>query len=374
MIEKTDADGIVDALTRLSCEVGIPKLVLCDKQSSIEKALKEACVEMRDLGDKLTVEYGIQFISCPVAGHNFHGQVERCVRSVRDVLADSHAFDRSLHATGLQTVMKLIENQLNNVPLGYAFGRDGDNSSVLRIITPSMLRHGRNNVRALDGPIHLTGGIDKMLEKVEKTYAAWFQIWRDTWIPKLMRAPKWYKSSSDLEIGDLVYFQRSANELGAKYGRWVVGKVADVERSSDHVIRRVWITYRNAGEEILQKTERSIRSLIKIFSLGDSSIQEDLGEVQKMLKDLEKNGDIVLNKEDSADYVNLWCVQGPLPSGFCSGSHSCLSSVRDYMGDLLEGDLEACDGYWSYQDDAYYGDFFEETCESLLEAISKIGN
>ena len=63
--------------------------------------------------------------------------------------------NRVLHATGLQTVMKLIENQVNNVPLEYTFGLDVDNSPVLRIITPSMLRHGRNDMRSLDGPIQL---------------------------------------------------------------------------------------------------------------------------------------------------------------------------------------------------------------------------
>ena len=130
-----------------------------------------------------------------------------------------------------------------------------------------MLRHGRNNVRALDGPIQLADGFNKMLEKVESTYEAWFKIWRDSWVPKLMRAPKWYRSDTDLHIGDLVYFQRTANELGSKYGRWVVGQVSDIERGSDGVVRRVWINYKNSGEDNFQKTERSIRSLIKIFSL-----------------------------------------------------------------------------------------------------------
>ena len=38
------------------------------------------------------------------------------------------------HAIGLQTVLKLIENDLNNQPLGYSYGRDSDNSSILRLI------------------------------------------------------------------------------------------------------------------------------------------------------------------------------------------------------------------------------------------------
>ena len=79
--------------------------------------LKEARVDIRDLCDRLVVEYGIEFRSCPVAGHNFHGQVERCIRSVRKALAVSGAEKRILYATGLQTLMKIIENQMNSLPL-----------------------------------------------------------------------------------------------------------------------------------------------------------------------------------------------------------------------------------------------------------------
>ena len=60
-----------------------------------------------------------------------------------------------LHATGYQTLMKLIENDLNNLPFGYCYGRKSDNSPLLRLVFPNMLRVGRNNNRALDGPVKL---------------------------------------------------------------------------------------------------------------------------------------------------------------------------------------------------------------------------
>ena len=241
VIEKSDAGGIMDAVTRLSCEVGVPKLVICDKQTSVEKMLKESVIEIKNLQDQLVVEFGIQFTTCPVAGHNFNGQVERCIRSIREALAVSGADKRVLHATGLQTVMKLIENQLNCLPLGYAFGRDCDNSPALRIITPAMLRHGRNNDRSLNGPIKLASNLGKMMDKVKETYEAWFRVWRDTWVPKLIRAPKWYNSTGDLDVDDLVYFKRVASELGHSEDGWVLGQVDKVERGDDSKIRRVWI-------------------------------------------------------------------------------------------------------------------------------------
>ena len=59
-------------------------------------------------------------------------------------------FDKMrLHATGVQTLASLIANDINNIPLGYAYGRDENNSPLLRLLSPKMLRLGRNNGRAL---------------------------------------------------------------------------------------------------------------------------------------------------------------------------------------------------------------------------------
>ena len=52
-----------------------------------ERMLREAKIEMRDLQDKLVTELGISYVTCPVQGHNWHGQVERTIRSIRESLA-----------------------------------------------------------------------------------------------------------------------------------------------------------------------------------------------------------------------------------------------------------------------------------------------
>ena len=39
-----------------------------------------------------------------------------------------------LHATGLQTLAKLVENQYNNLPLGYHYDRDENNYLFLKVI------------------------------------------------------------------------------------------------------------------------------------------------------------------------------------------------------------------------------------------------
>ena len=77
VIEKSDNSGMVDGLTRLSCEVGVPKFVMVDEDSALVKAMQEVEVDliMIDTQLQLHTEYGIEFSVCPVSGHNQHGQV-----------------------------------------------------------------------------------------------------------------------------------------------------------------------------------------------------------------------------------------------------------------------------------------------------------
>ena len=123
-----------------------------------------------------------------------------------------------LHATGLQTLAKLIENDINNVPIGFSYGRDADNTPLLNLINPNLLKIGRLHSRALDGPVRFPTGPKDLMVKVEQTYDAFFKIWNATMVPKLIPQPKWFKDSPELKPGDIVYFQKTQNELSSGSG------------------------------------------------------------------------------------------------------------------------------------------------------------
>ena len=127
-----------------------------------------------------------------------HGQVERRIRAIQESLNECGLKNMRLHATSLQTLMKLVENQLNNLPLGFSFGRDQDNTPLLKMLSPNMLRVGRSNERALDGPMRLPNSASEMLNQVKKIYDSWFKIWNVSYVPKLMFQPKWWKQDRDL--------------------------------------------------------------------------------------------------------------------------------------------------------------------------------
>ena len=285
VLESSKAAGWMDAFTRLACEVGCPSHVFCDQDSAGMSAFNIADVDLRDLELKLHREKGIHFSVCPVSGHDRHGHVERVIRSVQESFGDSGLVNSTIHATGLQTLCKLVENQYNNLPLGYHFGRDDDNSDLLKIITPNMLRVGRVNKRSLDGPIRLPKDRMEILGRVCQMYDSWFKVWAESMVPKLMYTPKWFKTDEDLKKGDLVYFPKE-EALGG--GRWIMGMVDEMRRGRDGRIRVVYVKYRNAGETINRVTERSVRKIVKLWGIDDLDLAEDLAELGRRFEESQK--------------------------------------------------------------------------------------
>ena len=280
VIEGKNSGCIIDGITRMSCEIGIPKYLMIDDDDGIQLALRELEVNIRDLKYQLHREKSIIFQVCPVSGHNQHGQVERVIRSVKESLNDCGVRKLRLHATSLQTFAKLVENTYNNAPIGYSHGRDVDNGPILKTISPNMMRVGRNNERALEGNFRFPVGGYEMVEKVNKLYQAWYKLWKDSVVPKLIRQPKWFKNDKHLQPGDLVYFERDPGKVTSE---WIMGRVDQVMRGKDGLVREASVAYRNFKENFNRLTNRAARSLVKLFSIDEGCVQEDLAELQQRI-------------------------------------------------------------------------------------------
>ena len=82
----------------------------------------------------------------------------------------------------------------------------------------------------------------------------------------------------------------------------------------DGVIRRVIAKYQNSNESFQRMTDRSIRSLVKIWSCDDLNVDEDLAYLQKklssipgvrdLLVQLPTDGDLSLPKSCDIDYCS----------------------------------------------------------------------
>ena len=152
-----------------------------------------------------------------------------------------------------------------------------------------MLRIGRNNNRALQGPIRPPGNTKELLDLVDSTYKAWFNVFKETVVPRLIPQPKWFQKEVDLNEEDVEYFRKEEKELNSE---WRLGTIEQVIRSRDGIIRRIIIKYLNASENDPAMatyrprfTDRSVRGVVKLWSVDESFLVEDLLEVEKRLKD-----------------------------------------------------------------------------------------
>ena len=279
-LEGKDSAAIIDGFTRLSSEVGIPTKVLVDQDSGAMAAFKSAELNFIDLQHQLHTQFGINFTTCPVGGHHQHGLVEATIKSIQDTFEQCGLNTRRIHALGWQTFCKLAENAFNNLPLGFSYGRQQDNTELLKILTPNMLRVGRINSRALQGPVRLPVDEKELLKVVESTYQGWYNIFKETVVPRLINQPKWFKKEEDLKEQDLVYFQKHESDLSSD---WTIGQVDQIVVGRDGLIRRAWIKYFNYGEKNPRLTDRSVRRLVKLWSLDESCLADDMAEVETRL-------------------------------------------------------------------------------------------
>ena len=168
--------------------------------------------------------------------------------------------------------------------MGFRYDRSPDNTPVLKMLVPNMLRLGRINSRALEGPVRLSSDNRMMLKTVQDIYEAWYRVWCETYVPKLLVQKTGFKSSRDLAPNDIVYFQKKQSEISSP---WSMGRIDNIVRGRDGYIRKAFVKYRNANEEIDRITDRSTRRLIKLYSEDDADLQVDLSKLQARIEELQ---------------------------------------------------------------------------------------
>jgi len=120
------------------------------RRALLSKSSTKININLQDLFHRAYTENGVIFETCSVGGHDAHGKVERTIKSMQESLHEVGFDKMRIHALGIQTLCKQIENAYNNLPLGYRFDRSHDNTPLVKLLVPNMLRIGNINSRAMD--------------------------------------------------------------------------------------------------------------------------------------------------------------------------------------------------------------------------------
>ena len=272
VMEGYNATQFLLAFSRFACEVGFPKVLLIDAGSQLVNGCENMVLDMCNIKGVLNREYGIQFSPCPVGGHNFHGKVERKIKTVQETISKS-VHNHRLSVLQWETLCSEIGNSINNLPL--AIGNETENLENIDLITPNRLGLGRNNDRSPIGTLDVSDRIDRMLSLNSNIFNTWWETWLISAVPKIMPKPKWFRNDVHLKEGDVVLFNKAEGSIA---GAYKFGIVETVHRSSDGHIRSVTIRYRNSSEASNRTTVRAVRSLVIIHRVDELNIAEELGK------------------------------------------------------------------------------------------------
>ena len=272
-MEDYSSQAFIQSFIRFSCEVGYPKTLLPDEGSQLMKSCDTMTFNFKDVKENLYKDSKVEFQACPVGGHNMHGRVERKIQEVKKSIEKSFQNQR-LSVIQWETIGSQIANCVNNMPL--ALGNFVTDFDVIDILTPNRLLLGRNNDRSPDGPLRMSTKPDKFIKCNNQIFDAWFEAWLLSHIPVLMDQPKWYRTSHNLQIDDVVLFIKRESSLKSLYQ---YGMVKNVYPSRDGIVRKVNIKYRNSDEKTFRETFRSARELVLIHAVDDVAILDEIGDM-----------------------------------------------------------------------------------------------
>ena len=280
VMEKYDTASFLMAYTRFSSKHGHPEKLFIDEGGQLLKGCKEIEFNIMDVAKSLDSKYrvGIEFSSCPVGGHNVHGMVERSIKEVKKIFTAVYS-GLKLSIMGYETAFAWTANEINCLPV--CLGSRYENLDHLDLITPSRLLYGRNNRRAPGGFSRMSTP-SKMIEDMELVFESWWKVWKDERLIDFIPQPrKWRSGGYEPKPGDLVIFMKHESDVKLGEPVWRLGRVREIERSKDGVVRTAVIEYKNSSESVFRTTRRSVRRIAVLHKEGELELIEELNQASK---------------------------------------------------------------------------------------------
>ena len=273
VMENYDAASFMLSFIRLSCNSGVPKILISDTGSQLVKGYGDMRIDFTDLRNQLHRQESVEFEIIPVGGHNMTGKVERVIKEAKSSIERSYDKQR-FSIIQWETIGDEIANTINDMPL--ALRNLVSDFEEMDLVTPNRLKIGRNNNRSPIGPLYVTNDPTKFFAANENIFNTWFEAWLTSHVHKLMPQPKWYKTSHHIKEGDIVLFLKKEGKLNTTYQ---YGMVKTATPGKDGIIRKAILKYRNHTESVDRETCRAVRQLVVIHSVNELNIIQELGKI-----------------------------------------------------------------------------------------------
>ena len=201
-------------------------------------------------------------------------------------------------ATAWQTIAKRVEREINEIPMGFLSKKTSEFANpLLRMLSPSSLKLQTRSDRAPRSNFTIPNSPEDIMTTIDKLYTMWYTVWARDYVPLVMGHDKWLKEEQNLAVDDVVWFKLKESPMSAQ---WRIGKVEAVHRGRDGLVREADVAYKQKDSDDLDEWRhlvvlRPIRNMVKLFAMEDTTLMQDLGNVQKLMAD---DQDQVETKQD----------------------------------------------------------------------------
>ena len=286
VIEGKDTSHCLDGFNKFFCETTVPKIVYPDQEGGLIKALRDGEVDLVDLSGTLSRQKGVMFVDVVPQGHSAHGRIEKRIHMLQQTLEKSEMRNSRTTVAGWQTLAKIIEREVNSVPLGYYHHSPGAQNLLLRVLTPNSLRLITAGDRAPAGLFTIPESANDLMDKIKEKYNMWYQVWSECYLPLISDRAKWHLAQENLQAGDVVYFKLTESKMSVN---WRLGKVELVKIGRDGCVREATIGYKDVSsddpDDWLHRTvDRPVRNIVKLFHIDDTCLMDDIKDVHDVAK------------------------------------------------------------------------------------------
>ena len=155
-----------------------------------------------------------------------------------------------------------IANIVNSRPIGVVTGSDPRQPDP---ITPNDLILGRATNEVPQGPFDSNKNITRRFRFLQNLVTEWWHDWYQSVLPTLVPSYKWLQRHRNVCVGDICLIRYGKD----KRATYRLGKVEEVYRGSDGLVRKVKLEYKLPNENVFRNVERAINSIAVIVPIEE---------------------------------------------------------------------------------------------------------
>ena len=258
LVPDCSGKSCVDALTRFINSRGAPKLAISDNGTAFISRDVQTFASNRGIRWKFNIP------NAPWMGGFFERMVKSVKRCLRKMLLNTR-----LNYEEMLTVLREIENVLNNRPLTFVY-----NDDLVETLTPNKLLYGRNIETVVTNQNESIEEVDvtKRITYVRNIVDHFWSRWRNEYLRELREYNKVKNSKNAINpsINDVVLIY----DEKLKRSRWRMGRIKNLIVSRDGKIRAAQVNVISNGA--LSTLTRPINKLYPVEIHVNNEVYKDV--------------------------------------------------------------------------------------------------